>query len=738
MSLGAARSIIAICLGAAWLLGGRARASGTTMFDEGRAESAFAAIAAAVGHPMRVGDVHITPDELSVTIASEDKPGQVETWQVSHQGFTVALGFDAARLVYTGDAQFPNRIKDAVFPLDSAGLKIVPRLAADALARARLQAPGAVTEMELQRLPKIFSSTSTDPIWQVHVKGADEYADFGAKMSGEITSADLSHTDRAQDLDLFAGGPDFDELVQDIRREIKNDWIFHYIEIEKTQINFDVRLLTVKNARITRFTATLAGIRTDNLSMPHLAFPGTPADDPFNLADVDLGLVTKLQHAAKDKLGIADGVVQSIAISKPHRENGGGIEWEVEVKSASAPVIWLPDRPPVEEGSVVFNARGEFLHAKYPPGRGPQTHLLEPADLQKAVEKIAERLGPHAQLSELRIQDKSLSFSAADPHDPHTLVAFEYKDEDVARAAEPLQAVARAIGGTPDWRWDLALIKPQTAQLIGALEKRTLDTLKIKGGAVDGIVISKDKAFHPANNQVLIEISVAGENDAHNSVVYDLSGAAPNLAPARSGLFVGGKPVEMQTTDADEASCTQAADPEVVIPACTRMIETADAHGDTPHDRAVVYYDRGLAYKNQKQLDRALADFSDAIKLDPRYAHPYVNRALIYASTGDFARSVADSSEAIKLDPTNALPYLNRGIAYRSQRNFDAAIADFSKAISLSKADPNLYLTRGWAYLSKGDVNGAIADFSETLKLDPRSADRLRRPGPGLQPTGRI
>jgi len=244
---------------------------------------------------------------------------------------------DVAKLVYTGDVQFPNRIKDAVFDLDSASLKIVPKLVADALARARLQTPGSVTEMELQRLPKIFSSTATDPIWQVHVKGAEEFADFGAKMSGEITSADLSHTNRAEDLNLLAGGPDFDEMIQDIRTQIKNDWVFHYIEIEKSQINFDVHLVTVKNPQITRFTATLSGVRTDNLSMPHQVFPGTLADEPFKLADVDLSLMTKLVQAAKDKLGIADGAVQRVAISKPHRENGGAIEWEVQVRSASAP-----------------------------------------------------------------------------------------------------------------------------------------------------------------------------------------------------------------------------------------------------------------------------------------------------------------------------------------------------------------------------------------------------------------
>jgi lipoprotein NlpI len=150
------------------------------------------------------------------------------------------------------------------------------------------------------------------------------------------------------------------------------------------------------------------------------------------------------------------------------------------------------------------------------------------------------------------------------------------------------------------------------------------------------------------------------------------------------------------------------------------MIDGAEA--DTPHDRAVLFYDRGIAYKNEKQFDRALADYSEAIKLDPKHAHAYLNRALVYASTGDSARAIADSSAAIKLDPTNMLPYLTRGLAYRSQRNFDAAIADLTKAISIASADPTLYLTRGFTYYSKGDLDRAIGDYGETLKRDPRSS----------------
>src|SRR5262249_18365140 len=151
-------------------------------------------------------------------------------------------------------------------------------------------------------------------------EGIEEEADISAKLNGEIAFADLNRTKRARNLNLLAGGPDFDDMVADIRSEMKDKWVFHYIEIEKNQINFDVKLKTISNPRMTRFTATLSGIKTYNTSMPHTVFPGDPTDDPFNLDDVDLSLLGKIINAAKDRLQITDGAVQRTILSKPHRE----------------------------------------------------------------------------------------------------------------------------------------------------------------------------------------------------------------------------------------------------------------------------------------------------------------------------------------------------------------------------------------------------------------------------------
>jgi tetratricopeptide (TPR) repeat protein len=702
-------------------LGAQAHAASATMFDEGRAQQAFTAIQERVGHALRVLTLTITPDELSVEIANPDKPGEAETWSVAHNGLIGALGVDVPVRQGSGRASLPGggAIAESVIEIDAAGLAIVPKLAADALARARFRAPGRVAQMELLRLPKFVGPAARDPYWSVHVEAPEEEADISAKITGELTNADLRRTKRAENLDLLAGGPDFDEMVQNIRKQIKDDWIFHYIEIEKTDINFDVHLASVQAPRLTRFTATISDIKTDNLSMPHMAFPGEPGDDPFTLADVDLSLMTKLEATAKQQLGIADGVVQRVVVSKPHRERAGAVEWEVQVKSAKAPLFWTPNSPPVEEGSVTFDAKGAVLHAKYPPGRGPQTNLFDPAALQKAIDKIAERLGPHVQLIDLDVSDASIRITAQDPQNAKKFAVFTYRDGDVARAAEPFQTMANAGLAGPSWLWDIGLLPPSVVQSLAALEKQTLTKLGAGYGKIDAISFTKDKVFYPDNDRVLIEIRAAGDGDSSDNVIFDLAGGFAKLDGPSSGIRIG---AGAQPSAQDEEGCTRSEDPEKVIPACTRLAEDA---GDTPHNRAVAYYDRANAYKSQRDYDRALADYSAALALEPKCAHAYLNRSWVYAAKNDAVHSIADSSRAIELDPTNPLAYLNRGLAYRFLPNYAAAIADYNKAIRLGANSANAYQDRGRAYAGKGDLDKAAADYGEALKRDPRDPQTL-------------
>ena len=64
----------------------------------------------------------------------------------------------------------------------------------------------------------------------------------------------------------------------------------------------------------------------------------------------------------------------------------------------------------------------------------------------------------------------------------------------------------------------------------------------------------------------------------------------------------------------------------------------------------------------------------------------YNNRGIVYIHKGDCDKAVADETQTIRLDPKHATAYLSRGLAYKDKDDWDKAIADYTDAI-LFKSD---------------------------------------------------
>ena len=128
----------------------------------------------------------------------------------------------------------------------------------------------------------------------------------------------------------------------------------------------------------------------------------------------------------------------------------------------------------------------------------------------------------------------------------------------------------------------------------------------------------------------------------------------------------------------------QVAQPDQQVAACTAIIEAGQ---ETPTNMAVAYCARGVAFHARDQLNRAIADYDESVRIGPKSPTGYRCRGY-----GNFARGALDE-----------------------------AISDFNEAIAL---DPNSasFLARGRAYRAKGDLSRAIADYDEALRLDPNNA----------------
>jgi lipoprotein NlpI len=155
------------------------------------------------------------------------------------------------------------------------------------------------------------------------------------------------------------------------------------------------------------------------------------------------------------------------------------------------------------------------------------------------------------------------------------------------------------------------------------------------------------------------------------------------------------------------------------INGCTSIIQSSR---ETRRNVAIAYYSRGLAYYDKGDDDRAIAEFNEAIRLDPKFAYAYSSRGLAYDHKGDLGHADPDYNEAIRLDPKYAQAYFNRGNAYYQTGDDDRAIADYSEAIRLDPKYAYAYNNRGTAYDRKGDDDRAIADYNEAIRLDPKFA----------------
>jgi tetratricopeptide (TPR) repeat protein len=136
------------------------------------------------------------------------------------------------------------------------------------------------------------------------------------------------------------------------------------------------------------------------------------------------------------------------------------------------------------------------------------------------------------------------------------------------------------------------------------------------------------------------------------------------------------------------------------------------------------YFKQGMEYFKKKEMDKAEADFTEAIKRNPARADYFYwhGLAAFYCSAGDEEKAIPDFTEAIRLDPANAEYFYARGMFYmgRNGKN-EKALADFTEAIRLDPANDEYFRWRGLLYEQEiKDYDAAIADYTEAVRLKPQ------------------
>jgi tetratricopeptide (TPR) repeat protein len=132
---------------------------------------------------------------------------------------------------------------------------------------------------------------------------------------------------------------------------------------------------------------------------------------------------------------------------------------------------------------------------------------------------------------------------------------------------------------------------------------------------------------------------------------------------------------------------------------------------------AEYYVYRGQAYSTSSRWDKALADYTKAIELDPKVAQAWRNRGCAYARQGQTDKAIADFSKAMELTPDKVIAWRNQAYDHRTLGQFDEAVIAYSKALELNKSDWGIFDDRGVTYLQLNQPEKALSDFTKSLAL---------------------
>jgi len=127
----------------------------------------------------------------------------------------------------------------------------------------------------------------------------------------------------------------------------------------------------------------------------------------------------------------------------------------------------------------------------------------------------------------------------------------------------------------------------------------------------------------------------------------------------------------------------------------------------------------GAAYYFDKQTERAVAEFTRALQLDPKNVDALNDLGVVYLDRGNGGEALKWFNAAITAAPQHADAHINRGLLYQSAGQIEPAIQDFRAAIAIDSTRPEAHNDLGTAYGRSGRITEAAAEFREALRLRP-------------------
>jgi tetratricopeptide (TPR) repeat protein len=139
--------------------------------------------------------------------------------------------------------------------------------------------------------------------------------------------------------------------------------------------------------------------------------------------------------------------------------------------------------------------------------------------------------------------------------------------------------------------------------------------------------------------------------------------------------------------------------------------------GESNEQQAADAFQKGMKHFVIGDFDKAIECYNETIRLNPKCVEAFNQRALCRWFRHDLEQAIGDFGNAIRIEPRAAAAYFYRACAFQSM-NYDRALSDLNQAIKLSPRNVLAYQMRATLQVEK-NPDAAIADLNEVIRLSP-------------------
>lgn len=142
--------------------------------------------------------------------------------------------------------------------------------------------------------------------------------------------------------------------------------------------------------------------------------------------------------------------------------------------------------------------------------------------------------------------------------------------------------------------------------------------------------------------------------------------------------------------------------------------------------RAEAHLNRGVMLAREGNLDGAIAEYREAIRLKPDFPEAYFNLGVAFGRKGNPSEAATAYREAIRLKPDYLEAHFNLGSTLAKNSDPDGAIPAFRQVLRLMPNLADAHSSLGIALGMKGELDEAISEFREAIRLN-RDGPEARR-----------